>query len=189
MLEPIVAYINENYGSKRGLLKTTKFGLLHKCGKFQKLYDLDWLRAQRFIFICAGNICRSPLAEARATSLGLTSESFGLTCDDGFPADPRAAAFGAANGLDLSAHRSRNIAAYVPTPNDILIGMEPWHADSLQLHLGGCAQLTLAGLWLTPSLPYLHDPYSSSRSFFDKCEQRVIEAVDKMATLAARQGR
>ena len=189
MLEPIVAYINENYGSKRGLLAATKFGLLQTCGRYQTLRALDWSRAQRFVFICAGNICRSPLAEARAKSLGLNAESYGLTCGDGYPADPRAVEFAATQGLNLTEHRSRNIATYTPTANDVLIGMEPSHADLLRPHLAGVAQLTLAGLWLTPSMPYLHDPYSTNRTFFDKCERRVVEAVDGMAAIAARKGR
>jgi protein-tyrosine phosphatase len=68
------------------------------------------------LFVCLGNICRSPLAEAAlraqavANGLALTIDSAGTSAlHAGNPADPRAIAEAARHGIDLSAHRARQV--------------------------------------------------------------------------------
>jgi protein-tyrosine phosphatase len=72
------------------------------------------------LFVCLGNICRSPLAEAalRAeadrTGLSITADSAGtgdwhVDC----PPDKRAQAVALRNGIDISAYRGRQV-----TPQD-----------------------------------------------------------------------
>jgi len=74
-----------------------------------------------FIFICLGNICRSPIAEGYFRSLtqgknainGISVGSGGLaTSNDGKPADPRAITLASNYGFDLSHHRARVIEEY-----------------------------------------------------------------------------
>ena len=70
------------------------------------------------LFVCLGNICRSPMAEgamrAVAADCGLTIEidSAGTgSWHVGNPPDGRARAVAFANGVDISAQRARQIAA------------------------------------------------------------------------------
>ena len=72
------------------------------------------------LFVCLGNICRSPLAEAalRAAAvnqgLALTVASAGtIDLHAGEPADRRAIAEAARHGIDLTHHRARAL-----TPED-----------------------------------------------------------------------
>jgi protein-tyrosine phosphatase len=72
------------------------------------------------LFVCLGNICRSPLAEAafrrEAERLGLEAEIDSAGTGDwhiGYPPDPRAAAVAARNGLDIGHLRARQV-----TPDD-----------------------------------------------------------------------
>ena len=72
------------------------------------------------LFVCLGNICRSPLAEAafrrEAERLGLEVEIDSAGTGDwhiGYPPDPRAAAVAARNGLDISHLKARQV-----TPGD-----------------------------------------------------------------------
>ncbi|MFQ5518839.1 MAG: low molecular weight protein-tyrosine-phosphatase [Mariprofundus sp.] len=73
----------------------------------------------RILFVCLGNICRSPLAEivvqAEADKRGLDGfhfESAGTgSWHVGGPADPRSAAKADEYGLDLSRHRAQQITA------------------------------------------------------------------------------
>jgi protein-tyrosine phosphatase len=72
------------------------------------------------LFVCLGNICRSPLAEAafrrEAERLGLDVEIDSAGTGDwhiGFPPDPRAAAVAARNGIDIAHLRARQV-----TPDD-----------------------------------------------------------------------
>ena len=70
------------------------------------------------LFVCLGNICRSPLAEAamveeaRARGLDLRVESAGTgDWHLGHPADARAQAIAAEHGVDIAAHRARQVTA------------------------------------------------------------------------------
>ena len=72
------------------------------------------------LFVCLGNICRSPLAEAafrrEAERLGLDVEVDSAGTGDwhiGYPPDPRAAAVAARNGIDIS-----HLKARLVTPDD-----------------------------------------------------------------------
>ncbi|TPE61144.1 low molecular weight phosphotyrosine protein phosphatase [Sandaracinobacter neustonicus] len=68
------------------------------------------------LFVCLGNICRSPLAEgafrARATAAGLDVMADSAGTGDwhvGHPPDPRAQAVARANGVDISGLRARQV--------------------------------------------------------------------------------
>ncbi|HEY0113515.1 MAG TPA: low molecular weight protein-tyrosine-phosphatase [Allosphingosinicella sp.] len=68
------------------------------------------------LFVCLGNICRSPLAEAafrrEAERLGLAVEIDSAGTGDwhvGYPPDPRAAAVAARNGIDIGHLRARQV--------------------------------------------------------------------------------
>jgi protein-tyrosine phosphatase len=72
------------------------------------------------LFVCLGNICRSPLAEAalreEAARLGLDVEVDSAGTGDwhiGHPPDRRAAAVASRNGVDISHLRARQV-----TPGD-----------------------------------------------------------------------
>ena len=69
------------------------------------------------LFVCLGNICRSPLAEAafrrEAERLGLEVEIDSAGTGDwhiGHPPDPRAAAVAARNGIDIAHLKARQVA-------------------------------------------------------------------------------
>jgi len=57
-------------------------------------------------FVCSGNICRSPYAEAAARRCGLTAISCGIATEKGLPADGTAITEAAQRGLDLTSHRT-----------------------------------------------------------------------------------
>jgi protein-tyrosine phosphatase len=72
------------------------------------------------LFVCLGNICRSPLAEAalrrEAERQGIEVEVDSAGTGDwhiGYPPDPRAAAVAARNGVDIGHLRARQV-----TPDD-----------------------------------------------------------------------
>jgi protein-tyrosine phosphatase len=70
------------------------------------------------LFVCLGNICRSPLAEAafrrEAERLGIDVEVDSAGTGDwhvGAPPDPRAIAAAMRNGADIAALRARQVSA------------------------------------------------------------------------------
>lgn len=188
MLDLIRGYINDNFGSRRGLSRFVQGRILHYLGEYRSNCSIDFSKVTRLVFICHGNICRSPLGEARALMAGCRAESFGLECRDGSLADPRATEFSKRLGIDLTSHRSRNISHLQAGPGDLVICMEPIHLEKIDaIDLNG-AQVTLAGLWLDRATPYIHDPYSSSPSYFDRCEWAVVSSTDRIVNCLQRAG-
>jgi len=173
------SYLYNKFGSKRGLLNYSKYYIQQRFGMYMPLRRIQWERVQRLIFICQGNICRSPMGEAYAAHRGAVTESFGIDCAEGHPADPRAINYAASIGLDLSSHRTRNLRQLTPRQTDLLIVMEPAHLLAMR-EPAKIAQVTLAGLWLPKAHPYVHDPYCASQDYFQHCEDTVVKAVQGM---------
>lgn len=167
--------IRNKYGSKRGLLSHYKFLSLTLLGYYSRYKRINWNNVQRLIYVCQGNICRSPLGHAHANAADVPVDSFGLNCQDEFPADPRAIEYAKRLNLDLENHKTQHIKHYQAQETDLIIVMEPMHLESIKAYQGA-AQLTLAGLWLTPANAYIHDPFNTCSIFFDSCEKQVIES-------------
>ena len=153
------------------------------CVGFYRSYQaVDWSRVQRLVFVCKGNICRSPYAEVRARNLGLASISMGLDTRPESLADPQAIRAAALKGVNLTVHRSTLFDSSVLSPGDLLVGFEPWHAQAM---LSGAAasgaQVTLAGLWSQPLRPDVGDPHGRSDAYFAVCYEVLDSAVQTMA--------
>lgn len=173
--------IKNRYGSKRGLLRYIRFEFLRLCGAYRPLKKIDFTKVKRLVFVCHGNICRSPLAEAVARKHNLIATSFGLDTRGGAPADPRAVAWAKEHGYDLDQHVTRRVNQYVPQDGDLLVGMEPKHIVLLRdIFAEKPLQITLAGLWLPKPVAYLHDPYNANSHYFSLCEKSVSDAVNNL---------
>ncbi len=176
--------IAHRHGRKLGLAQH----LLH-LGKYRLgLYALwgmaqvDWTKVERVVFVCTGNILRSPYAEARGASLGARVMSFGLAGREGDRTPQPAVRVGIERGVDLSEHRSRALTAVKPTPSDLIAVMEPRHAELVALQLSARTQIVLLGQFGRPVRPYLQDPYGLSDAYLRTCyaflDQAVIALVD-----------
>lgn len=85
----------------------------------------------RVLFVCLGNICRSPLAEAAfrraAADAGIDVEVDSAGTADyhvGEPPDERAIAEAKRHGIDISGYRGRQLAASDFREFDYIIGMD-----------------------------------------------------------------
>jgi len=84
-----------------------------------------------FLFVCLGNICRSPLAEAAmrheaaAAGLDLAIDSAGTgSWHIGNGPDPRAQAEALRHGIDISGYRARQVSAVDFARFDHVIAMD-----------------------------------------------------------------
>lgn len=89
------------------------------------------------LFICLGNICRSPLAEAafRRASAGLEMVIDSAGTGDwhlGHPPDPRAQAVALREGIDISSFRSRLVTTADFANFDHIIAMDAKNLADLQ---------------------------------------------------------
>lgn len=172
-------FIKNRFGSKKGLLSFVKFNFFFMLGKYKIETRPDLSKINRFVFVCSGNICRSPLAEIVMKKAGFNSISFGLSTRGGDMADMRTIDFGKANGFDISNHCTKPIEQYIPQENDLLVGMEPKHIVKLHAMFPD-TKTTALGLWLPHKTIYLHDPYSANITYFNKCAEKIVIATNNL---------
>lgn len=141
----------------------------------------------RINFICTGNICRSPLAEAVARdmfdNLGLTFTSAGLHSVPGHGASQGSADFGDGLGLSLDNHASRPIDPDELVDTAWVIGMTRSHAAMFRSRFGHCYQgkigvLGAAGINLadrrhSPELEEVDDPYGLSEETYQATGRQI----------------
>ena len=90
------------------------------------------------LFVCTGNTCRSPFAEAVARREGhgdVESAGLGASAGDQPPED--AIAVARELGYDLSSHRARRLTEEMLERADVVVGMTAAHVSAL----GGGARL------------------------------------------------
>ncbi|WP_240616655.1 low molecular weight phosphatase family protein [Marinobacter fuscus] len=171
----------ERFGSKRGFARFWLHKIKGLAGVYRQ-YQIQPGRAQgsRYVFVCSGNICRSPLAEVYARSLGMESASCGLNCGDDYPADPRAREFALTNGLSLESHKTVNVRDFKFRQTDLVVVMEPAHLDQFRSKVHQDLPLVLAGNHGKAQSPYIHDPFNCCPAYFARCESMVMECVRGM---------
>lgn len=94
----------------------------------------------RVVFVCWGNICRSPMAERVARGWaerdglsGLEFTSAGVSSEEtGNPIDSRARKVLQRHGYDASGHRAHRITASEIADADLVIGLEQLHLDRMR---------------------------------------------------------
>lgn len=129
--------------------------------------------------VCTGNICRSPLAEAllvkHAPGMKVTSAGVGALI--GHPADPHAITVGEQQGLDLSAHRARQINAEIASSHDLILVMETgqskWITERLPQTRG---RVFLLGHWTDKQA--VPDPYRLSLDDFQNIYKTIETQLD-----------
>jgi protein-tyrosine phosphatase len=169
----------ERFGGRRAYLSHLAARARGLAGVYRPLLDVDWRSVERLVFVCKGNICRSPYAEARAHALGIDAVSFGLDAAGGAHADSNAFRNARLRQIDLSAHRSRPVDGSMLGPKDLVLLFEPQQVVQWHERLGETsAAVTLAGLWAKSQRPYLCDPYGRS----DLCFQECFSVIDSSVT-------
>lgn len=177
-------------GTKKGKFKATVEFMFWRAGLLGALTTVEFARVERVLFVCSGNICRSPYAEVKLASQGFSCESFGLSTTPGIPADARAVKVAEGRGIDLSTHRSKQAGSFSISASDLLLGMTPDHCRELKkLKIAGGAQVSLLGIYATPAIPIVGDPFQQSESQFEKCFDVIDSAVNRLGCLLEKSSR
>jgi len=142
------------------------------------------------LFVCMGNICRSPMAEgafrAAAEKAGLLDrliiDSAGtLGYHAGSPPDPRAQNASKVHGVDISGQQSRKVTADDFEAFDYILVMDRENYNELMAqcpeHLKDRIELFLSYAHGMP-IHEMPDPYLGHASQFETCYAAAIDAAD-----------
>jgi protein-tyrosine phosphatase len=140
---------------------------------------------RRLLFVCTGNICRSPMADVIASSLSknaalIVASAGTASWHVGEAMDPRAANILAANGYDPSAHRAQHATRELLAEMDLVLGMDRKHLEILRHHVDP-ARTTLALLRTfdprSRGATDIDDPYYGTDHDFVECFALIDASV------------
>lgn len=150
------------------------------------------MRPPSVLFVCLGNICRSPLAEAAfreaATRAGLEALAESAGTGDwhvGNPPDPRSVAVARAHGVDIADKRARSVRGSDFTSFDHILALDPQNLRDL--HAIAPARSTARIDLLMDHVPGrtgqpVRDPYYGGAADFEAVWEQVTQAAEALVT-------
>lgn len=147
---------------------------------------------RRLLFICKGNICRSPFAAhaaARILHAGPTAPeclSAGLEAKEGLASPPEAIDAARAHGIGLDDHRAAPLTEALVESSGLILVMEVPHRSQLrQLYPAHADRIFLLPLlderpevWPGYERYNIADPYGKPREAFEHCYRRIIRGLE-----------
>ena len=143
----------------------------------------------RILFLCTGNICRSPLADGyarrRVRELGLDwpIDSAGTGAwHVGEAPDPRAVAVAQRRGYPIDTLRARQLRRTDYLEFDHIIALDRGHLDFLQRHRpqDGVAENSLLLGWSSLMHEDVADPYYDDNAAFERAADEIEAGVDAL---------
>jgi RpiB/LacA/LacB family sugar-phosphate isomerase len=141
------------------------------------------------LFVCTGNVCRSPMAEGlfRHTTKGRGDYevfSAGVGAIDGLPPSENAVRALRELGIDISHQRSRMLTADLVRRADYIFGMTHSHVDAIMLLYPQAAEKTFLLREFDETLDTfendISDPIGGSFEVYQNCRDQIEQGIASM---------
>ncbi len=135
---------------------------------------------QRLLMVCTGNICRSPMAEGlfkfALKDFNIQIQSAGLHALVDKPAVTDAQIVSQQHGIDISAHRARQLSAKFISEAELILVMENWQKEeTLNQYPESRGKVFLLGHWDNFEI---YDPYQEDFPAFENAFSMIQKGFE-----------
>ena len=155
--------------------------------KSRKIYETLPRGIRSVLFVCKGNICRSPFAalyldaKLKERNCPIEVSSAGLETSTGSKANPIASAVALQDHVSLAAHVTKPITGDLVRGADLIVVMElAQYVDLLQKYPEARRKVFRLGDFHQGLAREIWDPYGGTHADFEFCFQMIRRCCDNL---------